>query len=153
MQTNLDEPEEELVWTTYNCIRNIESSFRCLKTDLDLRPIYHKSDEATEARLHLGLLAYWIVNTIRYQLKTVGIHSSWKEINRMMKTQKCVTTLIDNDKGETIWIWRCSEPNPQEKTIYDILRYKYAPFIRKKSVVPKADLEKKERYGIQTNTG
>ncbi|MFV0555023.1 MAG: hypothetical protein ACK5LR_10025, partial [Mangrovibacterium sp.] len=57
LRTSLKEPPEQLVWTIYNCIREVESSFRCLKTDLDLRPIYHKSDEATQAHLHLGLLS------------------------------------------------------------------------------------------------
>jgi hypothetical protein len=51
------ESQEELIWTVYNCIRNIESSIRTLKTDLDLRPVYHQKDEASEAHLHLGLLA------------------------------------------------------------------------------------------------
>jgi len=86
LRTNLSETKEELVWTAYNCIRNIESSFRCLKSDLDLRPVFHKSDEASEAHLHLGLLAYWVVNTIRHKLKQHGIHSSWKEIVRIMNT-------------------------------------------------------------------
>ena len=49
---------ETLIWTIYNSIRNIESGFRCLKTDLDLRPVYHKTDDACQAHLHLGLLAY-----------------------------------------------------------------------------------------------
>jgi hypothetical protein len=39
-----------------NIIREIEDSFRTLKTDLDLRPIYHKTDVSTMAHLHLGLL-------------------------------------------------------------------------------------------------
>jgi transposase len=60
---------EELIWMIYNIIREIENSFRTLKTDLDLRPIYHKKDSSTMAHLHLGLLAYWVVNTVRYQLK------------------------------------------------------------------------------------
>ncbi|MBK7097946.1 MAG: hypothetical protein IPH58_05800 [Sphingobacteriales bacterium] len=58
----------------YNTIREIESTFRVLKTDLDLRPIYHKRDESSMAHLHLGLLVYWIANTIRHQLKQSGIH-------------------------------------------------------------------------------
>jgi len=66
-----DVAQEELVWTIYNCIRNIESSFRTLKTDLDLRPIFHQTDKASEAHLHLGLLAYWLVNTVRYKLKSI----------------------------------------------------------------------------------
>lgn len=73
LRTSLKDENEELIWKIYNCIRNIESAFRILKTDLDLRPIYHKTDEATEAHLHLGLIAYWVVNTVMYQLKQKGI--------------------------------------------------------------------------------
>ncbi|MBP1638070.1 MAG: family transposase, partial [Bacteroidetes bacterium] len=60
-------------------------------TDLDLRPIYHQKDKNTMAHLHLGLLAYWVVNTVRYQLKQNGINSGWREIVRIMNTQKAVT--------------------------------------------------------------
>jgi transposase len=66
LRTNLDSPDEALEWMIYNTIREIESTFRVLKTDLDLRPIYHKNDDSSMAHLHLGLLAYWLVNTIRH---------------------------------------------------------------------------------------
>ncbi len=69
LRTNLNVQDEVVVWNIYNTIREIENTFRTLKTDLDLRPIYHKNDDATMAHLHLGLLAYWLVNTVRYQLK------------------------------------------------------------------------------------
>ena len=36
LRTSLTTMEEELVWTTYNTIREIESTFRVLKSDLDL---------------------------------------------------------------------------------------------------------------------
>jgi hypothetical protein len=62
---------------------------------LELRPVFHRTDEACEARLHLGLLAYWLVSTIRFQLKKEGIHSDWRELVRVMNTQKCVTTTMD----------------------------------------------------------
>ena len=81
-----------LGWMIYNTIREIESTFRILKTDLDLRPIYHRNDDSTMAHLHLGLLAYWLVNTIRYQLKQSGITDDWKEIKRKASTQKSVVT-------------------------------------------------------------
>ena len=60
---------EKVIWMIHNIIREIESSIRTLKTDLDLRPIYHKKDESSMAHLHPGLLAYWVVNKVRYQLK------------------------------------------------------------------------------------
>ena len=56
---------EELIRMIHNIMREIEYSFRTLKTDLDLRPIYHKKDPSSMAHLHLGLLAYRVVNTKR----------------------------------------------------------------------------------------
>ena len=65
LRTNLESPDEALEWMIYNTIREIASTFRISKSDLDLRPIFHKNDVSAMAHLHLGLLAYWLVNTIR----------------------------------------------------------------------------------------
>jgi len=111
VSTNLDINNEQALWDIYNTIREVESSFRTLKTDLDLRPIYHKSDNGTIAHLHLGLLAYWLVNTIRYQLKQKKFNSSWKEIVRIGNTQKVITTSGQNQHGITIATRKCSEAN------------------------------------------
>ena len=136
LRTNLDEKEEQTQWAIYNTIREIESTFRTLKTDLDLRPIYHKTDSASMAHLHLGLLAYTVVNSIRYQLKQKGINNEWRDITRIMNSQKMVTTTMENKYGQTIKIRQCSEPNPEVETIYKALNYKPKPFARKKFVVP-----------------
>jgi hypothetical protein len=141
LRTSLEGNSERVLWQLYNTIREIEATFRVLKTDLDLRPIYHKNDDSTMAHLHLGLLAYWVVNTIRHQLKKEGIHSGWREIVRTMNTQKVVTTLAQNVHDEVIMIRRCSEPTQAAKKLYDALKYKYAPFVKKKSVVHKSVLD------------
>jgi len=141
LRTSIQGNSEENVWQFYNTIREIEATFRVLKTDLDLRPIYHQKDENTMAHLHLGLLAYSMVNTVRHQLKKEGIHSGWREIVRTMNTQKAVTTLAQNNHEEVIMIRRCSEPNQPVRKLYDALKYKYAPFIKRKSVVHKSELE------------
>ena len=80
-----------------------------------MRPIFYQKDENTMAHLHLALLAYWVVNTIRHQLKKGGIHCQWNEIVRIMNTQKAVSTLAQNNSEEVIQIRRCSEPNEKVK--------------------------------------
>ncbi len=142
LRTSLMQLDEHTFWTIYNTIREIEYTFRVLKTDLDLRPIYHKTDDASMAHLHLGLLAYWLVATIRYQLKQQGINSDWREIVRRMNTQKCVTTSVENISQQTISIRQSTEPTIDVKEIYDKLKYKYKPFSRKKSVVLPAEIFK-----------
>jgi hypothetical protein len=141
LRTSVEANSEDTLWQCYNTIREIEATFRILKTDLYLRPIYHQKDESAMAHLHLGLLAYWVVNTVRHQLKKVDIHSGWREIVRTMNSQKAVTTLAQNNYDEVIMVRRCSEPNQQVRKLYDALKYKYAPFIKKKSVVHKSELD------------
>ena len=142
LRTSLMQLDEHTFWTIYNVIREIEYTFRVLKTDLDLRPVYHKTDDAAMAHLNLGLLAYWLVATIRYQLKKGGIKSDWREIVRKMNTQKCVTTSVENIHRQTISIRQCTEPTKEVKVIYDMLKYKYKPFSRKKSVVLPSEIFK-----------
>ncbi len=142
LRTTLDQKDEQVQWTIYNTIREIEATFRVLKTDLDLRPVYHKTDIAAMAHLHLGLLAYWVVNTIRYQLKQKGINNEWRDIVRIMNSQKIVTTTMNNDYDQQIIIRQCSEPTDQVSKIYTALKFKSQPFTRKKSVVPLAEIKK-----------
>ncbi|MCH7411559.1 IS1634 family transposase [Belliella sp. DSM 111904] len=142
LRTNLNVEEEYVVWNIYNTIREIENAFRTLKTDLDLRPIYHKNDDATMAHLHLGILAYWLVNTVRHQLKHNGIKSCWTEIVRIGNTQKVITTSGTNTYDKTITTRKCTVPNKNLKQIYDILQTKYQPFTKRKSVVHKPETEK-----------
>ncbi len=144
LRTTLDEKQEATQWAVYNAIRNIEGSFRCLKNDLDLRPIFHKTDEASMAHLHLGILAYWTVNTLRYQLKAKGIQNEWTDIRRIMNTQKLVTTTMVDQYDQLITIRQCSEPEAKVMEIYTALNYKLQPFTRKKSVVPLSENQKIE---------
>jgi len=153
LKTCIQQADEELVWTVYNCIREIESSIRTLKSDLDLRPIFHKTDDASQAHLHLGLMAYWVVNTIRHQLKEKSITSDWRELVRVMNTQKCVTTCMTSDRGQRMLVRCCSRPEPKVARIYDVLKLKPAPFLPKKSVVLKIDPTADCKFDLQKDTG
>ena len=128
LRTNVDKIDEETTWNYYNLIREIECTNRQLKTDLNLRPIYHQKDKASDAHLFLGLLAYWIVNTIRHKLKGHGETCYWTEIVRRMSTQKAVTTEATNALGEKVLMRLCSEPTKVAGDIYDKLKYKKMPF-------------------------
>lgn len=128
LRTNVDKIDEKTTWNYYNLIREIECTNRQLKTDLNLRPIYHQKDKASDAHLFLGLLAYWIVNTIRHKLKGHGETCYWTEIVRRMSTQKAVTTEATNALGEKVLMRLCSEPTKVAGDIYDKLKYKKMPF-------------------------
>jgi len=101
------------------------------------------------AHLHLGILAYWLVNTIRYQLKNHKINRCWSEIVRIGNTRKVVTTTGTNTFDKTVTVRKCSQPNEKLKAIYDILKTNYKPFKKRKSVVHKVELKKIETQQLR----
>ena len=154
LRTNREKLDEQTTWDYYNLIREIECTNRQLKTDLSLRPIYHQKDGRSDAHLFMGLIAYWIVNTIRYRMKVVNQRREqeankdkkpdekrkrfptpfWTEIVRRMSTQKAVTTEAVNALGEKVTVRLCSTPKKEAAEIYEMLGYKKMPFWRKVKV-------------------
>lgn len=123
LRTNVATLDERSAWDYYNLIREIETSNRQLKTDLELRPIYHQRDDNSDAHLFFGLLSYWIVNTIRHKLKLQGITHYWTELKRILSTQKAITTEAENALGERVELRICSEPTDPASELYRLLRY------------------------------
>ena len=95
----------------------MEATFRCLKSDLNLRPVYHQKDERIESHIYLTILAYQLVNTIRYMLKQSGIHYDWNNIRRIMNTQILATIELPTET-KRIQIRKPSAPDQQVQEIY-----------------------------------
>ncbi|EEK15897.1 hypothetical protein PORUE0001_0755 [Porphyromonas uenonis 60-3] len=93
-----------------------------------MRPLFHQTDQRSDAHLFFALLAYWVVNTIRCGLKAQGENCYWREIVRRMSTQKLVTTEGVNPLGEKVEMRQCSKPSKQASEIYQKLGLREAPF-------------------------
>ncbi|MDD1626685.1 MAG: hypothetical protein LUQ26_04300 [Methylococcaceae bacterium] len=83
-------------------LTEIEATFRSLKTDLGLRPVYHHKEDRVTGHLLITLLAYHLVHTLRYQLKQQGIQLSWGSIRNIMSTQQRITITLPTDDSKTI---------------------------------------------------
>ncbi len=127
---------DEMFWKIYNILTEIEATFRLLKTDLSIRPVFHQKDENSKAHIFLGILAYMLVNTIRFQLKQKGINHDWRNIVRIMNTQKVITTTINSNENKRLLFRLCNNPIQKCSEIYQALNYKNMPFYRKKIVLP-----------------
>lgn len=131
-KNNLTDQE---IWDAYNLIREVEASFRCLKSDLNIRPIFHQLDKYIEPHIWLGIMAYQVVTYIRNILKDQEINYSWKTIVEKLKTQRMTTTTIDVKGGKKAVLKTCTQPNEDVKKIYAALNFKPTPFDRKTKVV------------------
>jgi len=132
VQTTLTGHTEEQIWSYYNVIRHVEVCFETLKSDLDIRPIFHQKDEATKAHFHLAILAYWIVSTTRYQLKKKGVSLTWGELLRIMGTQSVVSTRAKRADGNEVEVRQCTEPEERLADIYLKLNLNSPPLKRRR---------------------
>jgi transposase len=127
--------KENKIWDLYNLTRDVESVFRCLKTDLDIRPIYHQKDKYIEPHIWLGILSYQVVNYIKNKLKAQGNNDRWTSIVNKMRSMQASTVVIKDQKEQLIYIKLCTRPTQYQKSVFDILKYKDRPYVRKTKVV------------------
>ena len=134
--TSLDENDETNVWKFYNVIRTVEETFHTLKSDLDMRPVYHKSDCGIKAHLNLAVLAYWIVSVTKYRLKLRKYPNiRWEEIIRIAQTQVVVTAEAKTEDGGRITVRQSTEAEEQLAAIYSLLDINSNPIGKIKSQV------------------
>ena len=72
-----------LVLKTYKELNNVESSFNCIKNQLDLRPINHYKNERVKAHVFICILALLIEKIMAKSLKDISPQSALEELNRL----------------------------------------------------------------------
>lgn len=126
---------EKEIWDAYNLTRDVEAVFRCLKSDLDIRPIHHQKDAYIEPHIWLSIIAYQFVNFIKIGLAQKDINYSWSTIVNKMEAQRCSLQSMDTKNNGKMYTKLCTRPNPDIKNIFSSLGFKERPFVRKSKVV------------------
>jgi transposase len=57
LRTNLQEHDPEKLWLQYMQLTEVEAAFRTLKSELNLRPIFHRIPSRVEAHILIAFLA------------------------------------------------------------------------------------------------
>ena len=94
--------DTERIVRTYWRLTEIEATFRSLKMELGLRPIWHVKRSQIAAHLFLAVLAYHGVHLIRTRLKARDIPLSWDAIRTRLRPWVRITTTIRETNGRLI---------------------------------------------------
>jgi len=129
LRTTRKDLSEKKLWSLYTMLTRVEESFRCLKDDLNLRPVFHQKEHRTDSHIFLTVLAYHLLNSIQVKLHKIGIAMRWKRIRALLSTHVIITTSLIKKDGGCIHVRGCSEPEPFHRRIYNALRIKSKPVI------------------------
>jgi len=126
-RTDLSDKE---LWDIYNLLSNIEASFRSLKHELSLRPIYHRIDRRIRGHIFITVLAYHLLCVVQRKLRERGISHSWDRIRKHLSSLIRVTTTMVNKKGKTIHLRQTTELEPFHLEVYNALELPLRPLQR-----------------------
>ncbi len=79
LRSSITDWDAERMWRTTMTLTEVEAVFRCLKSELGLRPIYHQKSERAEGHRFISVLAYQAVCVLRTRMKARGCHDGWTD--------------------------------------------------------------------------
>ena len=123
-------PEE--LWRTYIMLTDVEAVFRSLKSELGLRPVFHRK----RTTLFITVLAYQMVQLIRHQLRQKAeLHYSWATLRNLLATQVRSTRVLPCQDGSTLHSQLTDTPNPVQAKILQALEIRNCPLGIRNTIV------------------
>jgi transposase len=68
LRSNVSGEDPAVLWTRYVQLTQIESVFRSLKSELGIRPVYHRLEHRVDAHILVAFLAYCLQVTLKHRL-------------------------------------------------------------------------------------
>lgn len=105
------------VWKQYIGLTEIEESFRNLKGDLAIRPIYHQKDERIEAHIFLSFLAYCLHVALRGKLRELAGGLTPRAVLEKFATMQMLDVHLPAEKGMELVMARYTQPDNDLKLL------------------------------------
>jgi len=131
LRTNRSDLAEEEIWSIYSLVTKIEDSFRCLKSSLGIRPVYHQKEDRVDSHIFISVLSYHLLHSIEENLKQKEDHRSWKRIREILSSHTRVTVSLASENGLGYHIRVCTTPEKEHLEIYSKLGLDPAPISRR----------------------
>ena len=117
LRSNLIEEEPQVLWERYIQLTQIEAAFKCLKSDLAVRPVYHQLEHRVEAHIFIAFQAYCLMVTLR---KYLSVHASGLTAGAVLEklsTIQMVDVWLPTTDGRRLIMPRYTQPEAEHKMI------------------------------------
>ncbi len=122
LRTNLTDYAPGQLWTFYIQLTEVEQTFKELKHDLSIRPIYHSSEHRIEAHIFVAFLAYCLQVTLKNQLRHSAPGLTPRAVLEKFKTMQMVDVHLPTTDGRHLVLSRYTQPEPEHCLLLDQLK-------------------------------
>jgi hypothetical protein len=131
LRTNLQAGTAEELWSRYMQLTEAEASFRALKSELSIRPLFHQLEARVKAHVMVAFLGYALWVTLKHLLKrrlateprpTVSGVDNAEALSAMkaltlLSTLQSADIVLPTTDGREIRLRRITEPTAEQKSL------------------------------------
>jgi transposase len=131
LRTNLQADSAEQMWSMYMQLTEAEASFRALKSELSIRPLFHQKESRVKAHILVAFLGYALWVTLKHllqrrpamvpQLSASGAIQvqplSPMKALALLSTLQSADIVLPTTDGREIRLRRITEPTTEQKSL------------------------------------
>jgi hypothetical protein len=110
LRTNLVAEDPAVLWDRYMQLVQIEAAFKCLKSDLGIRPIYHQLEHRVDAHILIAFLAYCLTATLKHRLQAHAPGLTARAVLEKLAAIQTLDVWLPTTDGRFLVMPRYTEP-------------------------------------------
>jgi len=119
LRSNLTAEDPAVLWARYVQLTQIESAFRCLKSELNIRPIHHQLEQRADAHVLIAFLAYCLHVTLKNRLMIHAPGLTPAAVFEKLATIQMVEVWIPMLDGRWLVLPRHTQPEKDVQAVLD----------------------------------
>lgn len=131
LRSNLQAGTAEELWSRYMQLTEAEASFRALKSELSIRPLFHQLEPRVKAHVMVAFLGYALWVTLKHLLRQrpavipqplkTGVNNaqplSAMKVLALLSTLQSADIVLPTTDGREIRLRRITEPTAEQKAL------------------------------------
>jgi transposase len=127
LRTNLVTEDPAVLWDRYMQLTQIEATFKCLKSDLGIRPIYHQLEHRVEAHIMVAFLAYCLIVTLKHRLQSYAPGLTPRAVLEKLATIQMLDVSFPTTDGRRLVMPRYTVPDAEQALVLHHLKLVLPP--------------------------
>ena len=114
LRTNLVAEDPAVLWDRYVQLTQIEAAFKCLKSELGIRPIHHQLEHRVDAHILIAFLAYCLTVTLKHRLLMHAPGLTPRAVLEKLAGIQMLDVSFPTTDGRRLIMPRYTEPDPEQ---------------------------------------
>jgi transposase len=117
LRSNLTAEDPAVLWTRYVQLTHIEAVFRSLKSELGIRPVYHRLERRVDAHILIAFLAYCLQVTLKNRLQIHAPGLTPAAVLEKLATIQMIDVWIPTRDSRWLILPRYTQPSKELKLL------------------------------------